>query len=103
MTPYAILSQAIESKQCLRLLIAGGWTRYICPYALGFKSGRLRLLAFQFAGDSVAGLVSGGEWRTFFLTDIAAAVPIEAIWRAAPLSTAKLEACLDRIQCRVKA
>lgn len=102
MTLYAILWRAIAYKQCLRLLVLGG-VREICPYALGFKSGRIRLLAYQFAGASRSGLAPGGQWRTFFLTEIENAVPIEGAWRIGPMSVAKFETCLDRIQCRATA
>ncbi len=101
MTIHETLRQAIAFKRCVRLRTAG-FSRDICPHALGFKDGSPRLLAFQYDGSSVSGLSSGGQWRAFFVHDIAEATPIEGRWHTGTNFVAKVEACLDRVEYSVK-
>jgi hypothetical protein len=97
MTVHEVLRQAIAMKRCVRVRTAG-FSRDICPHALGFKDGSPRVLAFQYDGASVSGLRGAGQWRAFFVHDISAAVPIEGRWRTGPNFIAKVEACLDRVE-----
>jgi hypothetical protein len=94
------LKRAMNLKQCVRVM-AEGRARDICPHALGFKNGRPRLLAFQYQGGSASGLAAGGQWRAFFVGDIATATIIDGPWHTGPNFVAKAEACLDRIEFRV--
>jgi hypothetical protein len=93
---YETLTSAISRKRCVRVFAEGRW-RDICPQALGRKDGRMRLLAFQFDGGSVSGLAPGGQWRAFFLYEIAAASLIDGPWHTGHNVVAKTEACLDRV------
>jgi hypothetical protein len=97
MTVHEVLRQAIVMKRCVRVRTAG-FSRDICPHALGLKDGSPRVLAFQYDGASVSGLSGRGQWRAFFVHDISAAVPIEGRWRTGPNFIAKVEACLDRVE-----
>jgi hypothetical protein len=101
MTVHEILRQAIAGKRCVRLRTAG-FSRDICPHALGIKSGSPRVLAFQYDGSSVSGLASGGQWRAFFVHDIEEASIIAGSWHTGPNLVAKVEACLDRVEYSVK-
>jgi len=101
MAVYETLKNAIAHKRCVRVF-AGGRSRDICPQALGKKDGKPRLLAFQYEGGSVSGLAAGGQWRTFFLTDIAAAALIEGAWQTGPSVVAKTEASLDQVECQAR-
>lgn len=94
------LKRAIAEKRCVRVM-AEGRARDICPHALGLKEGRPRLLAFQYQGGSASGLAAGGQWRAFFVGDIASATIIDGVWHTGPSFVAKAEACLDRIEFRV--
>jgi hypothetical protein len=94
------LKRAITRKECVRV-VAEGRARDICPHALGFKDGRPRLLAFQYQGGSASGLAAGGQWRAFFIGDIASATIIDGAWQSGANFVAKAEACLDRIEFRV--
>ena len=100
MSVSEMLKRAMTLKQCVRV-VAEGRARDICPHALGFKEGRPRLLAFQYQGGSASGLAAGGQWRAFFVGDIASATIIEGGWHTGPNFVAKAEACLDRIEFRV--
>lgn len=100
MTVHDTLRQAIASRRCVRVRTAG-FSRDICPHALGFKDGSPRVLAFQYSGTSVSGLTSGGQWRAFFVSDIEEAVLIEGRWHSGTNLVAKVEACLDRVEYSV--
>jgi predicted DNA-binding transcriptional regulator YafY len=97
MRVHEVLRQAITTKQCVRLRLAGR-PRDICPHALGLKNGHPRLLAFQYDGASDSGIAAGGAWRTFFVSEISDAKIIAGAWHSGPNLIAKAEACLDRIE-----
>lgn len=101
MSVYDTLRRAISARRCVRVLAAGR-ARDICPYALGKWRGKPRLLAFQYAGGSASGLAASGEWRSFFLEEIAVATPIDGAWHIGHSHNlvAKIEATLDHIDCR---
>lgn len=101
MTHYDTLRRAISLKRCVRVLAAGR-ARDLCPYALGVKGGRPRLLAFQYEGGSASGLAPGGAWRSFFLDEIAVVTPIDGAWHSGPNPLAKAEAFLDRIEYQAR-
>jgi hypothetical protein len=100
MSVYDTLRSAITYKRCVRVF-AQGRSRDICPHALGMKDGKARLLAFQYEGGSVSGLAPGGQWRAFFLHEIADAKIIDGAWQGAHNVVAKIEACLDRVEHQV--
>ena len=101
MAVYDTLKKAIQFKQCLRVLAAGR-SRDICPYALGTKDGKMRLLAFQYDGGSASGLAAGGQWRAFFLNEISMATPIQGRWQSGSSALAKTEACLDEVEVQAR-
>jgi hypothetical protein len=101
MSVHEVLRQAITFKRCVRIR-TDGFSRDICPHALGFKEGSPRVLAFQYDGSSVSGLAGGGQWRAFFVHDIREATIIAGDWRTGPNLLAKTEACLDRVEYRVR-
>jgi hypothetical protein len=101
MAVYDTLKEAIERKQCVRVL-AGGRARDICPHALGTKDGKMRLLAFQYGGASASGLAAGGQWRAFFLNEISVATPIDGRWQRGPGALTKTEASLDEVEVQAQ-
>ena len=72
---HEVLRQAITTRQCVRLRLAGR-SRDICPHALGLKDGHPRVLAYQYDGASASGIATGGAWRSFFVSEVAAATII---------------------------
>ncbi len=101
MTVHEVLRLAITFKRCVRIRTAG-FSRDICPHALGFKDGSPRVLVLQYDGASVSGLAGGGQWRAFFVHDIAEATIIDGVWRSGPNLVAKTEACLDRVEYQTR-
>ena len=69
MSVHETLKTAIWCRRPVELLTAG-CLRQVCPHALGYKHGRLKVLVFQFSGESASVLPSGGGWRSFFLDEI---------------------------------
>jgi hypothetical protein len=83
-------------------MLTAGRSRQVCPHALGHKDSRLKVLVFQFSGESASGLPSDGAWRSFFLDDIAWAKIIDGPWRSDQNQVAKIEASFDRIDLEVR-
>lgn len=64
-----MIREAMEKRQQVVCLYQGR-LREVCPHTIGYKSGREKLLSFQFAGESSRGLPPGGEWRCMFIDQI---------------------------------
>jgi predicted DNA-binding transcriptional regulator YafY len=77
----ATLRTAIRCQRPVEMLTAAGRLRQVCPHALGHKDYRLKVLVFQFFGESASGLPSRGAWRSFFLDEIEWAKIIDGPWR----------------------
>jgi hypothetical protein len=62
--------------------------RLFCPHRLGRNSkGQLRVLCYQFGGDSESGLAPPGSsdnWRCIALEKLSAVEPLDGPWQAAP-------------------
>lgn len=75
--------------------------REVSPHAIGWRDGRPRVIAFQFAGGSESGLPSGGAWRCFDLDGIE-----DPVARPGPLhgdaADLSRQSCLDRIDVAVE-
>jgi hypothetical protein len=101
MSVPGILKTAIWCRRPVEMLVAGRLRR-VCPHAIGHENSRLKVLAFQFFGESASGLPSGGAWRSFFLDDIAWAKIIDGPWRSGRNSVAKIEASFDHIDLEIR-
>ena len=96
-----ILKTAIQCRRPVEMLTAGR-LRQVCPHALGHKDYRLKVLVFQFFGESASGLPSRGAWRSFFLDDIAWAKIIDGPWRSGLNPVAKIETSFDHVDLEVR-
>jgi len=101
MSVHAILKTAIWYQRPVEILTAGR-LRQVCPHAIGHKGYRLKVLVFQFFGESVSGLPSGGAWRSFFLDDIAWATIIHGPWRSGRNPVAKIETSFDHVDLEIR-
>jgi predicted DNA-binding transcriptional regulator YafY len=81
---WTVLEQALTQKRPVALRYHGR-DRIVCPHAVGWKNGRLRVLSYQVA-DS-AGTLSSEEptqrWRCLFLDEIEAPVITDRRWESA--------------------
>lgn len=81
-----------------------GRQRLLCPYMLGRnKEGRLRVLGYQFGGESESGLQrkdGRGDWRCFSLEKISRVQLLEAPWRSAESFPGR-PTCIDQIEMEI--
>src|SRR5713226_1896632 len=100
MSVHEVLKKAIWCKRPVEMLTEGR-LRQVCPHALDHKDSRLKVLVFQFSGDSASVLLSAGAWRSFFLDDIHWAKIIDGHWRSDRNQVAKIEASFDHIDLEI--
>ena len=101
MSVNGILKTAIRCRRPVEMLTAGR-LRQVCPHALGHRDYRLKVLVFQFSGESASVLPSDGAWRSFFLDDIAWAKITDGPWRSGRNRIAKIEASFDHVDLEVR-
>jgi hypothetical protein len=86
--------------------IYDGRERLLCPYMLGRnKEGHLRLLGYQYGGESGSGLQRKdglGDWRCFSVEKIGAVQLLDAEWRTAATHSRR-PGCIDQIELQVSA
>ena len=109
MTPQPIKGQAVsEVYDLLRLAAArrqpvaavyDGLPRLLCPYVLGRKSGRLRVLCYQFGGSSRSGLTmvseAVGGWRCLVVERLSEVELRAEAWHSEPHSPR--QTCIDEV------
>lgn len=81
---WAVLEQALTLRQPVSVRYHGR-DRVLCPHAIGWKKGRLRVLSYQI---SLAGSPSSDDstqrWRCMFLDEIENPALSDAPWQTAP-------------------
>ena len=92
------LKTAIEKKNCVRI-VAGGIWREISPFSLGYKAEKLKILGYQYRGQSASGISADGGWRCFFVDDITWIKEIGDPWHSGHAAIAKIEASFDHVIC----
>jgi hypothetical protein len=84
---YHLVWLAVKSKRPIEALYQGR-RRLLCPHRLGRnKEGRLRVLCYQYGGESGSGLEPLGSlanWRCVALEKLSKVQLIEGNWRTAP-------------------
>jgi len=95
---YDVLKEAIEKHRCVRVKADDLW-RDICPISLGYKGEKLKILSYQYRGDSASGIAAEGGWRCFALDEITWAQINDDPWHTGHNTVAKLEASLDTVIC----
>ena len=109
MTPQPVEEQAVgEIYSLLRLAAArrqpvaatyDGLLRLICPHVLGRKAGRLRVLCYQFGGNSNSGLAVASEamggWRCLAVEKLSQVELRADAWHTEPRSPR--QTCIDEI------
>jgi hypothetical protein len=96
----ALIKEAIENRWAVTCVCDGHY-REFCPHAIGAKAGRVRVLAFQFGGQSAEGLPSGGTWQVFDVRDMLDAAPQPGEWHTGP-ADAQPEDWADEVQIRAR-
>ena len=95
MDAYQLLAEAITGKQQV-VARYHDEERVFSPHALGTKGGAYRVLVYQFAGGSHAGLPPGGEWRCLNVEELGDLELEPGAWHTAP-NVFNPQTCLDEI------
>jgi hypothetical protein len=96
MDTYQLLAEAIAGKQQV-VARYHDEERVFSPHALGTKQGTYRVLVYQFAGGSHAGLPEGGEWRCLNVEELSDLRLETGAWHTAP-NVFNPQTCLDEIE-----
>lgn len=100
MDTYALLEKAILDREQVVARYEGE-IREFCPHALGTKSGRRHVLAYQFGGGSRSGLPEGGEWRCFEVEGLTGARTQTGPWHSSA-NVFNPQSCLDEVELVVQ-
>lgn len=84
---YSLVWTAVSNKQPIEAIYQGR-VRLVCPHRLGRnREGRLRVLCYQYGGESQSGLQPAGSpsnWRCVVLEKLRKVKLVEDSWRTAP-------------------
>ncbi len=84
---YQLLRTAVVGKRPVRG-VYNGRDRWLCPHRLGRNhEGQLRVLCYQYAGQSGSGLQaagSPGNWRCIAVEKLSRVELLEDAWHTAP-------------------
>ena len=97
---YQLIRVAVMTKRPIRALYRGH-RRWLCPHRLGRnRDGEIRVLCYQYAGDSNSGLESAGSaanWRCLALERLNKVELLEnEAWRTAP-NHSRLQTCVAEV------
>lgn len=95
---YLLLRMAAARRQPVAATY-DGLLRLLCPHVLGRKSGRLRVLCYQFGGNSNSGLAVAsdamGGWRCLAVEKLSQVELRADAWHTEPRSPR--QTCIDEI------
>jgi len=84
---YRLVWTAVANKECLGAIYKD-LRRLFCPHRLGRnQSGQLRVLCYQYGGDSESGLEpigSAANWRCIALEKLRTVKLVPGSWKTAP-------------------
>ena len=84
---YRLIWTAVEHR-CPIAAVYNSLPRLLCPHRLGRnKHGQLRVLCYQYGGESESGLQPVGSpanWRCIAVEKLSAVEVLEGSWRTAP-------------------
>jgi len=84
---YRLIWNAVEGRHPIAA-VYNHRLRLLCPHRLGRnKQGQLRVLGYQYGGESESGLQPAGSpanWRCIALEGLTAVRILEGAWRTAP-------------------
>jgi hypothetical protein len=84
---YLLVWKAVENRRPIQAIYRDR-RRLLCPHRLGRnKAGQLRVLCYQYGGESERGLESEGSaanWRCIVLEKLSRVELLEGSWRTAP-------------------
>lgn len=96
---YPLIRQAILERQQVHAVFRGRH-RELCPHVLGTKNGRAQALFFQFGGESLRGLRSGGDWRCLPVDELTDVSVREGPWHGEDRYD-PCQSCVDEVDIEV--
>ena len=100
---HSLIRTAMVRQQPIEVVYEGRH-RLLCPHVLGRnKEGRLRVLCYQYGGESESGLRrkdERGDWRCFSLEKVSQVRILEAPWQTAEGLQGRPK-CIDQIEREV--
>jgi hypothetical protein len=83
MDAYALIRQAIQERHAIEAEW-GGFQRLLIPLVLGRGDGERRLVAYQYGGESMSRLASGGQLRNIPVNELSRIVALPDEWQDVP-------------------
>lgn len=101
---YALVRQAIATKQPISA-VYNGKTRLFCPHVIGqSKKGALQSLCYQFGGESSSRPIeadgSSANWRCVDVSNLSNVQFVDGPWHTAPVHT-RPQTCVSQIDIEV--
>jgi hypothetical protein len=94
-----VLERAIIERRPVRVRYHGH-ERVLCPHALGWKSGRLKLLSYQSGGITSQGPIPKDprqRWRSMFVDEIEDVTINDGPWQTADNYSLHNSNCIDQL------
>ena len=103
---YRLIRIAVTTRRAISAVYAGRY-RLLCPHRLGrSSSGQLRVLCYQYGGESTSGLEPVGSpanWRCIALEKLRTVTLLEdGVWRTAP-NHSRPQTCVVELDVDVEA
>lgn len=89
----ALLIKAIRNKLVVTAIYEG-YSRVMCPYAIGTKNGILKGLFYQYDGEHTAELPAAGQWLCLVLEDLSDLSAGNGFWC---MPRNRPQTCIDNI------
>lgn len=102
---WEVLARALAERRPVRARYHGH-ERVVCPHVLGWAGGRAKVLAYQAAGTTSAGVLpadASRRWRTMFVDELVGPVVVEGSWQSAPNYRDAGPLGMDVVEARVAA
>jgi hypothetical protein len=100
-----LICDSIAGRRPISALYDGRW-RLLCPHMLGRnKKNQVRILSYQFGGDSASGVApregsGSGEWRCLALEKFSHVSLLDTAWQTDGNSL-RPPKCIDRIELAI--
>lgn len=89
----ALIVKAIRDKLVVTAIYEG-YSRVMCPYAIGTKSGMLKGLFYQYEGEHKTDFPPAGQWLCIVLEDLGDLKVASGLWC---MPRNRPQTCIDQI------
>lgn len=102
---WEVLARALSERRLVHARYHGH-ERVVCPHVLGWAGGRAKVLAYQAAGTTSAGVLpadASRRWRMMFVDELEGPVVVEGAWQSAPNYDGTCPVGMDVVEARLPA